>query len=175
MSVFKDKGTFLWHLSQTLNVENFDKACASCCQQNSSTVSLLTTPIRQSTSRGCLLQVGSANCNPLTALLRLVAALLYNLFLYSCAAVGKVSTDTARRAVRLSQSCLWDGLTHWFGWVVSTMAKVLKIIKDYVNAFKSRLDEIWLHPAGKFDITTEDLVLSDIMTPYLTRNYCKKT
>jgi len=55
------------------------------------------------------------------------------------------------------------------------MAKVLKIIKDYVNAFKSRLDEIWLHPAGKFDFTTEDLVLSDIMTPYLTRNYCKKT
>jgi len=54
------------------------------------------------------------------------------------------------------------------------MAKVLKIIKDYVNAFKSRLDEIWLHPAGKFDFTTEDLVLSDIMTPYLTRNYCKK-
>ena len=36
------------------------------------------------------------------------------------------------------------GLTHWFGWVGSTTAKVLKIWKDYFNAFKARLDKIWL-------------------------------
>jgi len=40
--------------------------------------SSLTTPIRQSTSRGCLIQVGR---NPLTSLLRFVVYLLYNLFL----------------------------------------------------------------------------------------------
>jgi len=37
-------------------------------------------------------------------------------------------------------------------------AKVLKIWKDYVNAFKARLDEIWLHPAGKFDFMADELV-----------------
>ena len=31
------------------------------------------------------------------------------------------------------------------GWVGSTMAKVLKVWKDYVNAFKARLHKIWLH------------------------------
>jgi len=50
------------------------------------------------------------------------------------------------------------------GWVGSTLAKVLNISKDYVNAFKARLDQIWLHAAGKFDFTAEELVLSDIMT-----------
>jgi len=102
----------------------------------------------------------SVNCNPLTPLCRFVATLLYNLFLYSCAAFGKVSTDMARRAVHLRQSCPRVGL----GWVVSTLAKILEISKDYVNAFKARLDKIWLHPAGIFDFTAEELVLSDIMT-----------
>ena len=35
------------------------------------------------------------------------------------------------------------------GWVGSTIAKLLKIWKDYVNAFKARLDKIWLHQAVK--------------------------
>ena len=35
-------------------------------------------------------------------------------------------------------------------WVGSIVAKVLKFRKDYVNAFKARLDEIWLHQAVKF-------------------------
>ena len=37
------------------------------------------------------------------------------------------------------------------GSVGSTTAKVLKIRKDYFNAFKALLDEIWLHQAVKFD------------------------
>jgi len=30
-----------------------------------------------------------------------------------------------------------------FGWLGSTIAKVLKIRKDYVNAFKARLDKLF--------------------------------
>ena len=46
-------------LSQTPVLQNFATASRSRCQQNSSSSSsLLTTPIRQSTSRACLLQVG---------------------------------------------------------------------------------------------------------------------
>ena len=41
------------------------------------------------------------------------------------------------------------------GWVGSTVAKVLKICKDYVNAFKARLDMIWLHQAVKLDFTAD--------------------
>jgi len=58
-----------------------------------------------------------------------------------------------------SQSCPWVGLTHGLGedfpvlgglgWVECTIAKVLKVCKDY--AFKARLDKIWLHQAVKFD------------------------
>ena len=52
-----------WTLSQAQDLANFATASRSCCQQNSSSYhhqrwSLLTTPIRQLTSRGCLLQVG---------------------------------------------------------------------------------------------------------------------
>ena len=36
------------------------------------------------------------------------------------------------------------------GWVGSTIAKVLTISQDYVNAFEARLDKIWLHRAVKF-------------------------
>jgi len=39
-------------------------------------------------------------------------------------------------------SCPWVGLTHGLSWVGSTAAKVLKIGKDYVNAFKAWLDKI---------------------------------
>ena len=45
----------------------------------------------------------------------------------------------------------WVGL----GWVGSTIANVLKILKDYVNAFKARLDKIWFHQAVTFDITAD--------------------
>jgi len=41
------------------------------------------------------------------------------------------------------------------GWVGSTIAKVLQILKGYVNAFKARLDKIWLHQAVKFDFTAD--------------------
>jgi len=41
------------------------------------------------------------------------------------------------------------------GWVGSTIAKVLKIWKDYFNAFKARLDKIWLHQAVKFDFVAD--------------------
>jgi len=65
----------------------------------------------------------------------------------------------------LPQSCPWVGLTHglgeigsgWVeifqflvGWVGSTIAKVLKFCKDYVSAFKARLDKIWLQSADAF-------------------------
>jgi len=42
----------------------------------------------------------------------------------------------------------WVGL----GWVASSTEKVLKIRRDYVNAFKARLDKIWFHQAVKFEI-----------------------
>ena len=60
-----------------------------------------------------------------------------------------------------AQSCPCIGLTHglgWvdiflvfggLGWIGSTLAKVLKIWKDYVNALIAQLDKIWLHQAVK--------------------------
>jgi len=41
------------------------------------------------------------DCNPVTPLLRVVLDLSYKLFLHCYAAVGKILTDTSRRAVRL--------------------------------------------------------------------------
>ena len=71
------------------------------------------------------------------------------------AVLGSWSQGTSR------QSCPWVGLTHGLGWVEifqflvgwvgSTITKVLKILKDYFNAFKAWLDKIWLHQAVKFD------------------------
>jgi len=54
----------------------------------------------------------------------------------------------------------WIGLDRDFsvflvGWVVSTTAKVLKILKDYFNAFKARLDKIWLYQAVKLDFMAD--------------------
>jgi len=46
----------------------------------------------------------------------------------------------------------WVEVFQFFGrlcWVGSTKEEVLKIWKDYVNAFKARLDNIWLHHAVK--------------------------
>jgi len=54
-----------------------------------------------------------------------------------------------------NQRCPWVGLTHGLGWVGSTTEKILKIWKDYVNAFKARLDKIWFHQAVKFDFTAD--------------------
>jgi len=56
------------------------------------------------------------------------------------------------------QSCPWVGLTHGLDWVElgwSTTGKVLKIWKDYLNAFEARLDKIWLHQAVKFDFAAD--------------------
>jgi len=47
----------------------------------------------------------------------------------------------------------WVGLGRDFsvfgglGWV--TNSKSIKILQDYVNAFKARLDKIWLHETVK--------------------------
>jgi len=72
--------------------------------------------------------------------------------------------------ISLSQSCPWVGLTRglgWvglgrdfsvfggLGWVGSTTAKILKIWKCNCNAFKARLDMIWLHQAVKFDFMAD--------------------
>ena len=43
----------------------------------------------------------------------------------------------------------WVGL----GWV--HYSKVLETLKDYVNAFKARLDKIWFHQAVEFDFTAD--------------------
>jgi len=49
---------------------------------------------------------------------------------------------------------VWVGLGRNFavfnGWVGSTIAKVVKFWKAYVNALKARLDKIWLHRAVKY-------------------------
>jgi len=58
----------------------------------------------------------------------------------------------------MEQSCPWVGLTHGLGWVEIFQLlvgwvhyrKILKLWNDYVNAFKARLDKIWLHEAVKF-------------------------
>ena len=62
-------------------------------------------------------------------------------------------------------SCPWVGLTHGLGWVEifqflvgwvgSTTEKVVKIWKDYVNAFKARLDKILFNQAVKFGFTAD--------------------
>jgi len=53
--------------------------------------------------------------------------------------VGSVEPSVGLGCVEIFQFFLgWVGL----GWVGSTTAKVLKTLKDYVNAFKARLDKI---------------------------------
>jgi len=52
----------------------------------------------------------------------------------------------------------WVEIFQFFGelgWVSFLQQKVLKIWKDYVNAFKARLDKIWFHQAVKFDFTAD--------------------
>ena len=56
----------------------------------------------------------------------------------------------------IAQSCPSVGLTHGLGWVGSTIAKVLKYLKELCfHSFKARLDNIWLHQAVKFDFTAD--------------------
>ena len=66
-----------------------------------------------------------------------------------------VNISAYSRRLCAEQSCPWVGLTHGLDWVGSTTEKVLKILKDYVNAFKARLDKIWFHQAVKFDFTAD--------------------
>ena len=86
--------------------------------------------------------------------------------------IQRISTETCI-ILGLTQSCPWVGLTHGLGsigsgWVEifqflvgcigligSTIAKVLNFWKDYVDAFKARLDKIWLQQAVKFDFMTD--------------------
>ena len=63
---------------ETPDLKNFAMASQSHCQQYSLSISLLTTPIIQSMSRGCLLQIGQLQ---LSNSIRFVANLSQNLFL----------------------------------------------------------------------------------------------
>jgi len=52
----------------------------------------------------------------------------------------------------------WVGLRFFSFWWVGLgplQQKVLKILKDYFNAFKAPLDEIWLHDTVKFDFMAD--------------------
>ena len=87
-------GHFPLALCPKLRTENVATASRSRCQQKSSSrrrrrrSSLLTTPVRQSTSRGCLLQVDQLlPSNSITSI--------------CCGFVNKILTDIARRAVGL--------------------------------------------------------------------------
>ena len=73
------------------------------------------------------------------------------------------------------QSCPWVGLTHRFcwvelGWFGSGWVKIFQFLcglgwvhyskstknwQDYFNAFKARLDKIWLHQAVEFDFVAD--------------------
>jgi len=88
---------------KTLNLENFAIVSRRCGQQNSSMVELVDYTYDGRMRRGWMHKVyyTSIDCNSLTPILQRVPDLLYNLFLHYCVAVGKVSTDTSRRAVRL--------------------------------------------------------------------------
>ena len=78
----------------------------------------------------------------------------------------------ASRCFRTTHSP-WVGLTHgpgwvgldrvawrfisfwWFGLGWVHYSKSTKMGKDYVNAFKARLDKIWMHQAVKFDVMAD--------------------
>jgi len=83
-------------LPQTLDLQ--------CDQRTRLQSSLWITPTTaERASRGWMRKVHCmpVDCNPLNPLLGSFLDLLYNLFLHCCAAVGKMLTDTSRRAVRL--------------------------------------------------------------------------
>jgi len=70
---------------------------------------------------------------------------------------GYLQIDTRVRVVHgFGWPMCWVGLSRdfsvfgGFGWVGSTTAKVLKLWKDHVNAFKARSDKMWLHQTVKF-------------------------
>ena len=66
------------------------------------------------------------------------------------------SADLTCRLFRVVHGLGWVELGRDFsvvgglGWVGSTIEKILKLWNDYVNAFKARLDKIWLHQAVTF-------------------------
>jgi len=61
----------------------------------------------------------------------------------------------------------WVAIFRFFvGWVGSTIAKVVKIWKDYVNAFKARLDKISFQQAIKFDF------MADLTGTVTTKLHC---
>ena len=75
-----------------------------CGQQTSSTVELanrLADHTTRASSASWLNSHTLVDCNPLSSLLRFVLDLSYKLFLRCYVAVGKVLTDTSRRAVPL--------------------------------------------------------------------------
>ena len=104
-------------LPQILHSESFTAVGRWCGQQNSSTVELVDHTYDGRARRGWMHEVYYmlVDCNPLTPLLRFVLYLSYKLFLHCCAAVGKILTDTSRRAVCLRyQSFLYIGCSvHW--------------------------------------------------------------
>jgi len=98
-------------LSRTLKLENLATASQSCCEPNSSTVELVdhTCDGRRAVAGRSMVYTHQANNlldvrwpdrsvinNPITAICCTTCS-------YSCAAVDKISTDTARRAVPLRQ------------------------------------------------------------------------
>ena len=60
----------------------------------------------------------------------------------------------------------WVDSWVWLGCV--NYGKSTKILKDYDNAFKSRLNDIWLHPAGKFDFM-ESVISTLLKKPTLDK------
>jgi len=69
--------------------------------------------------------------------------------------------DGVTRHYPQQNSCPWVGLTHGLGWLGSGWVEIFQFLvgwvglgplqqKYCVNAFKARLDKIWLHQAVKF-------------------------
>jgi len=80
------------------NFATTSRRCIQVLSTNSSTVGVWITPMLNAQVYYKLTLV---DCNPLTPLLRFVLDLSYKLFLHCYAAVGRISTDTSRRAFRL--------------------------------------------------------------------------
>jgi len=101
--ISKIKGTFLWNFVQVLDVWNFAMASRSRVVNKTRRRSSLLTTLTRSPCRGWtrVVYCTSVDRNAITPSLRFVVDLLYNSLLYSCAAVDKISTATARRAVPL--------------------------------------------------------------------------
>jgi len=86
-----------------------------CSQQNSSTVELVDYTYDGRARRGWMHKVHYTlvDCSRLTPLLRFLLDLLYKSFLHCCAAVGKILTDTSRRAVPRRQLSFLYHSHYW--------------------------------------------------------------